>query len=105
MMPHNRESEPMTKRKEKKLSEAQLYVLDQASRYTLRRSSAGWWAVDVNGEPPGKTGPTDPVVIMHPNTIESLLRLELLKEVEPYMYSAGNLVRQVRAKVPVFWTL
>lgn len=33
----------------RKLSDAQLYALDLASRYKLQRSSMGWWAVASDG--------------------------------------------------------
>jgi hypothetical protein len=56
-----------------KLSPAQLYALDLASRYKLQRSSMGWWAVDHRG-----SALSDPVEILSPNTIKSLWRLGLL---------------------------
>jgi hypothetical protein len=57
----------------RKLSDAQLYALDLASRYKLQRSSLGWWAVDYDG-----SALSDPVEILAPNTIRSLWRLGLL---------------------------
>src|SRR5262249_19115222 len=57
----------------RKLSNAQLYALDLASRYKLQRSSLGWWAVDDDG-----SALSDPVEILSPNTIRSLWRLGLL---------------------------
>jgi hypothetical protein len=57
----------------RKLSGAQLYALDLASRYKLQRSSLGWWAVDYDG-----SALSDPVEILAPNTIRSLWRLGLL---------------------------
>jgi hypothetical protein len=57
----------------RKLSDAQLYALDLASRYKLQRSSLGWWAVDYDG-----SALSDPVEILAPNIIRSLWRLGLL---------------------------
>jgi hypothetical protein len=57
----------------RKLSDAQLYALDIASRYKLQRSSRGWWAVASDG-----SALSDPVEILSPNTIKSLWRLGLL---------------------------
>src|SRR5215475_7043929 len=56
--------------KDIKLSGAQLYALDLASRYKLQRSSMGWWAVASGG-----SALSDPVEILAPNTIRSLYRL------------------------------
>jgi hypothetical protein len=56
----------------RKLSGAQLYALDLASRYKLQRSSMGWWAVDHRG-----MALSDPVEILSPATIRSLWRLLL----------------------------
>jgi len=57
----------------RKLSDAQLYALDLASRYKLQRSSMGWWAVASDG-----SALSDPVEILAPNAIRSLWRLGLL---------------------------
>jgi len=57
----------------RKLSNAQLYALELASRYKLQRSSMGWWAVAPDG-----SALSDPVEILAPNTIRSLWRLGLL---------------------------
>ena len=57
----------------RKLSGAQLYALDLASRYKLQRSSLGWWAVASDG-----SALSDPVEILSPATIRSLWRLGLL---------------------------
>ena len=57
----------------RKLSDAQLYALDLASRYKLQHSSLGWWAVDSDG-----SALSDPVEIPVPSTIRSLWRLGLL---------------------------
>ena len=61
----------------RKLSDAQLYALDLASRYKLQRSSMGWWAVDHRGMSPGSSSRKS-VEILAPNTIKSLYRLGLL---------------------------
>ena len=57
----------------RKLSGAQLYALDLATRYKLHRSSMGWWAVASDG-----SALSDPIEILAPNTIRSLWRLGLL---------------------------
>ena len=57
----------------RKLSGAQLYALDLASRYKLQRSSMGWWAVASDG-----SALSDPVEILAPKVIRSLWRLGLL---------------------------
>jgi hypothetical protein len=56
----------------RKLSGAQLYALDIASRYKLRRSSLGWWAVS------DESARRKSVEILKPSTIKSLYRLGLL---------------------------
>jgi hypothetical protein len=57
----------------RKLSGAQLYALDLATRYKLQRSSMGWWAVASDG-----SALSDPIEILAPSTIRSLWRLGLL---------------------------
>lgn len=62
----------------RKLSDAQLYALDLASRYKLQRSSMGWWAVS------DESARSKSVEILKPNTIRSLWRLGLLDgDVDP----------------------
>jgi len=57
----------------RKLSDAQLYALDLASRYKLQRSSLGCWAVAPDG-----SALSDPVEIFSPKTVSSLWRRGLL---------------------------
>jgi hypothetical protein len=73
----------------RKLSAAQLYALDLASRHKLQRSSMGWRAVASDG-----SALSDPVEILAPNTISSLWRLGLLD---------GNPDPAIPVKRPSLW--
>jgi hypothetical protein len=72
----------------RKLSAAQLYALDLASRYKLQRSSMGWWAVTP------ESAVSKSVEILSPNTIRSLWRLGLLD---------GNPDPAIPVKKPSLW--